>query len=262
MLLPQSADVAGRINMQVQNQYDLYLAKIQQGSSSGDLNLVEATVFDADRTFGPSEPAALVRVLRAACDEVNSHRFTDQHRAQSLVEQWAVAAIRKANKAQIDVQIHLLTSFLRIRGSTKDMTPSNWAQKRQQSAELWFGVWRKLEEFIDPSWSLNDPKYAIKPYVPPAHVQFDSGMSPEDIQDPKIRREYEAHLLKNHELMEFNKGQLLGRKLKQEYSQTFEDYIVSLYSAQPFDPEGLGRFLVGLKDKDMKERILQSVRAR
>lgn len=243
----------------MQSQYEQHVNQIRAASASGNLRALEATVADIEKTWAPSDPVSLVQLLRMACDEAHSHVFSDQLQARIAVKKWAETAVTKADKRQMDVQLHLLNSYLRIDDQGASARGSKWTEVRSASAAQWFKAWQDLEESIDPDWILNDPKLAIKPYVPPSNVPFDSGMSPDAMSDPKIREEYKAHLKRNQELTELNKQQQLLRRVQREYAQMFQDYIVSIYSTPPFDIEELKKLSAGLKDEPMRNRILQAV---
>jgi hypothetical protein len=161
--------------------------------------------------------------------------------------------------------MHLLRCCLKSEvppNGKRQVDNAAWQEERRRSAMLWVGVWRALEASIDPNWSLHDPKLEINPYIAPTGVPFRGGMDPNDIQDPRVREEYRAHIVKNRRLTEWNKQQQTARKLIQEYRNDVEAYLVSLCTAPPANTTELQRLLATLKDEEMRTRILGTVERR
>lgn len=239
----------------MQESFELQAEQTRKAARSGDLDALEAAFHDIEK-FAASDPDTYVRLVRIACDEAQSRVFADRDRARAVVQTAAVQAIDKAGDRMLDVQLQLLVTCLRLQQPPRYAWSNEWPLLRRNSATQWFNVWAKLNKSIDPRWSLNDPKRGIKPYYPPPNVPFDSGMNPDDIQDPTIREAYKAHQKKNQDLMEENKQQILSRKLKQEYQEKFKNYVACLYSVPPLDDQELNAFLKALGDAPMEMAVM------
>ena len=215
-----------------------------------------------DKRFTESNLYSYINLLRAACDEIASCEFGDKTRARLLLKRYATLVLNKADNTQIDVQVHILTSYLRLEPKLISLLKSDFPVERGLSANLWLGVWNKVETMIDKGWSLNDPENEVRPFSPPPEIFFMSGMNPDDVNDPTVRAEYEKHLKKNKATSEKNKLQVKLRKIKTEYSQQVEGYIVNIYSTPPLNDQELREKLTHFKDGGMKTRILTALSKR
>ena len=235
--------------------FELHAEKVRNAARSGDVHALEAALQDIGK-FAKSAPEMYIRLVRIACDEAQSRIYPEPDRAKAAVQTAAANAIETAGDRMLDVQIHLLVTCLRVQRPPRYAWSNEWPGLRRNSAVQWFNVWGKLNRAIDPGWRLNDPNRGIKPYYPPPNVPFDSGMSPDDIQDPKIREAYKAHQKKNQELTEENKRQMALRKVKEEYQDKFKSYIACLYSVPPLEDQELTGFLKDLNDPTMESSVL------
>ena len=243
-----------------EEKYEQDLQQIQAACQSGDLDEIEKTLEQIDKEWARPDPISHVNLSRAACDEMASQTFEDKQRGRDLLERRALLALKKADETQMNVQLHLLTSYLRVHEKMATMKVADWPQERRASAELWFGVWKRLEGLIDPDWDPSDPKNEVKPFEPPEGKPGPpGGAAPEAIQDPELRAQYEAHQKKNAELTARNQQQHRLRKAREDYAEDFEQYIISLYTMSPFNTPELKAQLAGLKDEAMSKRILDAV---
>lgn len=244
-----------------QKEYERDLDQLKATCEASDLDIIEKTLDTLDRKWVQSNELLYVQLLRAACDEIAARGLRTTERGRRLVERLASQALGKADESQIDVQLHLLLSYLRLDDKLSQLGAGQRAQARKASAELWVSVWRRLESLTDPNWDPNDPRNAVVPYIPPPGVIFPpSGAPAEAVPDPKIRAEYEAHLKKNERIARGNYQQRMLRRLKQDYSGSVEEYLITIYSIPPPDREELKSCLVVIKDNAMRQKILSTVK--
>ena len=246
----------------MQNEYEQDLDQIRSFCESRDLDRINEMLVQIEKKWAELDQHCYVNLLRAACDEIVSCEFTGKIRARRMLTKYATLALNRADSTQVDVQLHLLVSYLRLENRLFSLNVSDFQRERSASADLWLRIWNKVEVLIDEQWNPMDPKNEVKPYLPPADVPFEAGMSPGDIKDPKVRAEYEKHLKKSKEIWDKNKQQLMLRKLKAEYSEQVADYIVNLYSIPPFNNQELRKKLANLKDEDIKRKILMAIAVR
>ena len=240
--------------------YERHLAQIRSACEARDLDALEEALGAVDEAWLPAEPARHVNLLRAACDEAGSCRFSDNARARALIERRAEQVLDEADEPQTHVKVHVLVRHLRLEHDMPAMDPAEWPARRTEAAKLWFGVWKEMEDLIDPDWTPTGPDTAVKPFRPSGDVPFMPGMSPSDVRDPAVRADYEQHLAASAEVSERNKQQRLLRRTRQEYTAEFEDHVVRLYTTPPYDTAELSGHLAKLKDAAMKDRLLQQVR--
>ncbi len=136
-----------------------------------------------------------------------------------------------------------------------------WPNLRKVLAMPWLTAWKDLEHLIDPEWNPSDPQNIIAPYTPPPGVAFPpSGASPDMIKDPEVRADYKKYLKNKERISAKNYEQRKLIKLKQEYAEKMEYYIIGIYSFPPSDLEELKRLLDEyISDTAKKARILTTV---
>jgi hypothetical protein len=74
------------------------------------------------------------------------------------------------------------------------------AVARQEKARMLFNLLAVIDQNVDPSFDLNNPKYWVAVnLVPPGTdgLRYPSGIDPNDIKEPEIRVRYEAELKEN-----------------------------------------------------------------
>jgi hypothetical protein len=89
-----------------------------------------------------------------------------------------------------------------------------------------------------------------------------SGVSPEDIKDPKLRREYEEAIQANNRKAELlNKWWAHDRLVKSKdfFVKKAERFFVQAYSQGPPNLIELNAMLAGINDEDAKKRILDGL---
>jgi hypothetical protein len=248
----------GGAKMQDERERDLN--QIRSACASNDLDKLKKATAEIARKARQSKDPAYVDHLRTACDAVSQCNLPDVETTRAMITELARLALQKADQTQLDTQLYLLTTYLRAALTPARLAKPEWPEQRKDSAALWLDVWRRVEGSIDPNWDPNDPKFAVKPFVPPPEIPFKSGMRPEDVKDPKARADYEAHIKKNAEITARNNEQRKLRKLKQEYFPQVVDYVAALYSAPPFRAEELRGLLAPLGGSDLNRAILAKVK--
>ena len=187
-------------------------------------------------------------MMLQVCGTLSSFNFKSE-RQYELARQYALLALDKSNgleednRIPIEVEFELLMYVRQGPLSTDKYLQSladkdDWANDRSKEAKFYFRVWDRLERSIDPSWDPNDPSLVIP--RPPAGVErFGSGMSPENIKDPKLRSEYEAAIEEYRRKQEQHSRQRLLRRLKKEELPILQKHLLLLYSGPSFDSKKL-----------------------
>jgi hypothetical protein len=137
----------------MKNEYEQDINKIRSLCHSRDLDSISDLLVQMEKKWEESDEHSYVNLLRAACDKMASCEFRDKERARSLLERYATLALNKADNTQMDVQLHLLVSYLRLENRLVSLKVSDLPRERGLSADLWLGVWNRVEALIEKDWN-------------------------------------------------------------------------------------------------------------
>lgn len=141
----------------------------------------------------------------------------------------------------------------------KDLAPEAWSRYRRLATELAIHAWVRIRASLDKDFDAIDKPF--RNLAPPHETGLPSGVAPEAIKDPILRKAYEKALAHNAKKAEYYNKQSQLRKLDSDFSEKVERYLEEIYTrpplafdelAQLLDPDRLG--------KDNVERLLVFVR--
>jgi len=141
----------------------------------------------------------------------------------------------------------LMTSYTRLEAT--DFTPDNASAELSKVAALWLAAWLAVDARIDPKWT---PGQVFAPFQPSRPVLFHDGATPDSIDDPEVRREYERYLAGKEAFLRQERQQTLFRRAAERYAPEFKAYFTYL---DGIDPDILGRLRTAaqrLKDRDLR----------
>lgn len=180
---------------------------------------------------------------------------------QELARKYALWGLSTPDQISLETEERLVGYVMTDMVSPFAPTGLDWAKKRSEDVKAWLHAWRRLSDAIDPTW---DPKDLPQANVaPPAATGLPAGVGSEAINDPALRRKYEAAITENNRKAERYRTQYQLRQQLKDFSPWPEKYIVEAYSKAPFDLKELDQLLGAyLKDDNTRARILDSVRTK
>ncbi len=175
-----------------------------------------------------------------------------------LARKYALWGLSAPDGISLKTEEQLVGYVMTDMASPSAPTGPEWTKQRSEDVKAWLHAWQRLSDAIDPTW---DPKDLPQANVaPPAATGLPAGVGPEAINDPALRREYEAAIADNDRKAERRKTQYQLRQRLKRFSPWAEKYVVEAYSKSPFDLKELDQLLrTYLKDDNMRARILDSV---
>ena len=131
------------------------------------------------------------------------------------------------------------------------------AEQRAEAAKVILHVYARLESNTDPTFDFS--KRGSINIPPPLETGLPSGVSPDAIKDPKLRRQYKEALRENTERLKAYTMQSLLRRLQKQHGSRIEQCLIGMYSPGPADElhELLNQFKIG---QDAKDRIRRQLR--
>lgn len=259
---PPAADVLPAANnapaLPNSQEYERDLARIDGLATASDLEGLVELADEIEQEWGARAGDDYARLVLNVSN-VLANNFRDE-RSDRLSQQYALAALAKADRFSLDMEVRLLPFVAR------DLAPKNaddaeWVGERNSKVKLWLHAWRRLESEKDPNFDAQDkPRWKI---TPPRGTGLPSGVAPEAIKDARLRARYEADIAANVQKAKAYDRQYMLRVMEKNFLHQAEDYLVRAYSKPPFKPDELERHLnTYIADRDARERIKGEVKIR
>lgn len=180
-----------------------------------------------------------------------------------LATQYALKALDwsfrqdEMKRIPLDIELSLL-GFINWWIDAKDSEKKDqWPQKRKDYAKYFFNVLSRFEKYIDPYWDPNEQKISFP--MPPKGIKgaWGYGMSPENIEDPNLRAEYESAIKVFAEKARYYSFQTFLRREKKSTVQRLENYyLIQMYSEPILDENELQKDIDNnVSDDNIRKRI-------
>jgi len=250
--------VKEQVKMEMEHEKDLSL--LESFANSKDLNGLEKAADNIEKKWSQREEEYYFALMLKICDLLNSTDFNDYGRQTSLIQKYATLILNQSETIPLEIELPLLLHLQEDIDYSKGVVKGvEWSKQRSRIAKSCFGAWQRLENELDKKFDFNDlPERNV---APPLGTNLPSGIAPEDVEDPKLRAEYEATLAKNKQKAQNYNRQLKLREMDKLFSPKAEQYIISAYSKPPFELEELKQYFEEyVADKERSARILDAVK--
>ncbi|MDD5482687.1 MAG: hypothetical protein PHP98_03415 [Kiritimatiellae bacterium] len=156
----------------------------------------------------------------------------------------------------IEQIIGSLTSLRKLDKLNVDEWLTEWPNARRIQAELWFKLHEAVEKEIDKNFDFtSSPQRNIS-----APGSYPSGVAPESIKEPELRKEYEKALAENKKKIDEHNFQYRLRKLEEDISYKLECFLVEVYSQPPEAIDELQKIMDTYKmNEETKSRMLKKL---
>jgi hypothetical protein len=135
---------------------------------------------------------------------------------------------------------------------------SEWVKDRRKRVEYLKRFWDRVQNKIDPNFSLTDPNNRFIGNLPVPGGKYPPGVSPVDIKEPEIRRQYEKALDENRQRgLRFTEQATLQR-INRHLDKFVDNFLINVYPHPPFDFDELSRNLTAFEG-ERKEKIRETI---
>ena len=168
-----------------------------------------------------------IAVRTAGCPQYDP---TDAFAFASGLSERTVQIYAPANADQTIDAIKLLTSYMRVGADDfpVDMPAHSKSAELARVAGIWLDVWINAEAQVDEKWK---PSEKMTPFKPSKPTPVRVGATPETIDDPAIRAEYEAWLKKRHEYLNRMRSQTRFRQALEIRRDHYIKYFAEIEDA-------------------------------
>jgi hypothetical protein len=226
------------------------LENIHIVEQAGDINDLEKVSDELEKKWFSKDSQQYANIMGGIASAFGASQFGET--GIELKGKYARRALDKLNnlgegkKIPLDMEFGLLKQILgSLHGDSNHLQDlskrKDWIEKRREVLKYYIHGWERLDQTIDPNWDPNDVSQNVGPPRPPAGYRgpFASGMSPERIEDPEIRAEYEAALKEYLEKSHKRNEQYGLRRIKEYDLPRIQISILNLYSGPIFEAKNL-----------------------
>ena len=236
---------------------DGYIKQLMASRNKNDLDVYEDFADAILNKWVTKSPIYYGRLTLELCKPLSSGNFNDIHDV-GLARKYALLALEKADEISLELELELTGHVMTHPGMRYSPKGQEFAKNRQKDCQIRLHAWQRLLDAIDPAWDPNDlPQLNV---VPPEQTGLPSGVSPQAIENPVLRAEYEVAIEANRQKIEKYNEQYRLRGWLKRYPKQTEEYIIRAYSTAPYNNEELIQYLNEYKlDEETKTRIIDTV---
>lgn len=236
--------------------YQEAVSRLEPLRDSRDLNTLEKTFGELEQELSQEDYS---HSMLYVCNLLSSYDFRNYGRQTQLLHRYADAALKNAPSIPLEEELQLLSHLeddFEDPEARKDL--ERWAGKRSARMEQSLKASQRLDNEMQKDFNFADlPQVNIAPLA----TNLPSGVAPEAIQDPVMRKEYEAAIERDCKKADAFARQWELRDLRNRYWPIGVQYIARAYSRPPLNGAELQRLLnEHLSDEDSKAAILNAAR--
>lgn len=239
--------------------YQEAVSRLEPLRDSRDLNTLEKMVGELEQELRQAGGEDYSRFMLYVCNLLSSYNFGNFERQTRLLHRYADAALKNAPIIPLEVELQLLAHLEEdFEGAEAGEHLEQWTEKRRARTEQWLRAVQRLDNETQKDFNFADlPQVNIAPPV----TNLPSGIAPEAIEDPVMRKVYEAAIERNRLKAETFARQWDLRDLRNRYWPIGVRYIARAYSRPPLDEAELQQLLnEHLSDEGSKTGILDAAR--
>jgi hypothetical protein len=237
-----------------------FLDRIKAAQQAGSVAELLSIREDIKAAWEKKKEDNYFRVVRELCGALTSVNGVDWSR-RDLIRKTATAAVDAPEDKPIGEEVKLLL-FLQgdsdyIHGTLRG---AEWQKERPIRVHRWLRTWRHLHEEKSRSAKEVDGPVTLN-VEPPPGVGFPPGVSPKEIKDPVLRKQYEEAIPRNAEQARINRRKIDLKNLDALFTPSAKRYIIGAYTKSPYQTDELEKMLgkSGL-DADTQAEILNEVK--
>ena len=132
----------------------------------------------------------------------------------------------------------------------------NQTKQRKERVELWLHAMRRLKAEKDENFNPDDvPSLKV---MSPLSTNLPAGVSPQAIQDTKLRAEYEKAIVANNEKIKYYNKQLRIQREEKFFVELAIEYISTAYLKFPTDFEELRKLINSYRISENIQRKIEA----
>jgi hypothetical protein len=173
-----------------------HLTSLKNLLHQGNMKQFEARLIEVLRT--KSAPMDRSSFLKEVCNLLGTLPVSEAASGQDFYESVAVDQLEAAPELPMKEVFNILICIretMPLRLDATNQRSSDWSHMRARKAKLWLKLHQRIEQ--SPALVPAPEDLPSVSVAPPKITGLPSGVAPEEISDPKLRREYERAIKEN-----------------------------------------------------------------
>ena len=200
-------------------------------------------------------------LIDKVCYAILIPNMSQQNPRAAITEKYALLALKRRDELSVAMEANFVSYLLPQEGNfllKRTLKGQDWVSYRSVKAAITLHTLGRIEKEMDRNFNFS--KIPLLQVAPPLAAAVDSGTSPESVSDPKLRAEYEASIKANDAINDKYREQSELKSLQATFVPQEENYVIALYSIQPYNQSQLKHLLdTYLTDNAVKQKILDQV---
>lgn len=242
-------------------EYNHMVERIDAVRASGDSNKMKELAQLIQDQWHDDSVVQYSTLVDKICYAILSSSIGKEDDGTATVEKYSLLAL--ANKDSLPVLTEAdLVGYLQPQEHKallkNTLSQKDWADYRDARASIALHLLGRISTEIDPHFDFS--RVPMLNVAPPLAAPVDSGASPQDVADPKLRAEYEASIRANEAFNSKRNEQLQLKELNETLVPLQQKYVVDLYSVAPYNLSELNNLLSKYQLADTaKQKIIDQV---
>lgn len=246
-------------NINSKDMFTQTLAHIKAAREARDINELERVGDAIELNWDKLDASSYASLMLEVCNALSSTNLSGDNQ-YNLEQKYASLTLSKQLQIPADLEaqlvLHLQEDIEYVKGQ---LNKEEWQEKRLNKAELWLRTWHHLNMAIDPNFDFKDLPLESVP-LPPG-VAGTAGMSPDMIQDPNLRAQYQSAIEANRRKAENFRTQSALYKMREIFRERMKSYLIRAYSRPPEKTKELEEVLRKyFVDENMLTSLLNAVK--
>ena len=241
--------------------FEQMVKRIDAAAASKDSTGAENLAKEIQADWVKAEPDRYGILMDKVCDAILYSDLYNQGHESAVAEKYALLALKRKEMLPVLTEADLVGYLLPVESKflwLKTGKDQNLARYRALIASNSLHILGRIATKTNPRFDFS--KVPMINIAPPVGAGLDSGSSPEDVADPKLRAEFEANIKANDATNAKYREQQELKSIHQTLVPHLERYIVDLYSMHPYNQQELNGLLKTYAiDAPTRKRILDQV---
>lgn len=242
-------------------EYNQMVERINAARASKDIAKMESLAEKIQTNWSEASIDQYSTLMDKICSAILFSSMSHENQIFPVVNKYALLALKRKGDMPVLIEADFVSYLLPQEGklfTRRTLKGKDWVEYRSVRTAIALHALGRVEKETDQNFDFS--RTPLLQVSPPLAAGVDSGTSPENVADPKLRAEYEASIKANDAINDKYNEQHELKSLQNTFVPQEENYIVCLYSIQPYNQPELKHLLdTYLSDSVAKQRIIDQV---
>ena len=231
------ADVSPKpLQSGLSSDYRQITQRIDAVRTSDDINTLPILAQEIQSKWFNADIIQYSALINRFCYVTLLSKLGKQDEGTAIVSRYALLALARKEEMSVTTEANVV-DYLQPQERkillNNTLSSKDWENYRNERASISLHLLGRISNETNPHFDFSRvPKLNV---APPLAAPVDSGASPQDVADPKLRAEYEASIKANQAFNAERNEQLQLKELNETLVPLQQKYVVDLYSVRPYN---------------------------